>query len=161
MNIIVMRHGPAEDRSLSGADRERCLTHPGRQVVRNVAELLIKQGRVPSRILTSPFVRAVQTAELVSHYAPPSTLVHVHPKLVPNQDLYPVLTELSGLEDETILLVSHEPSLSQLIDDILDGDWNHHFQSGMMIGLQTQPNSFSVRLEFQIDPIQVRWTAID
>src|SRR6202012_1422222 len=60
-----MRHGPAEDQADSGMDSDRALTAAGRERVRNVAKLLVELEEEPVVIVTSPLVRAVQTAEIV------------------------------------------------------------------------------------------------
>lgn len=61
-----MRHGPAEDHAASGRDFDRALTASGRERVRDVARALVEGGEAPLVILTSPLVRALQTAEIVA-----------------------------------------------------------------------------------------------
>ena len=64
MKLYVMRHGPAEDHHAAG-DAARALTTSGRERVRQVAELLVTEGEAPKHIVSSPLVRALQTAEIV------------------------------------------------------------------------------------------------
>ena len=66
MKLYVMRHGPAADLAESGSDDDRALTASGRERVRGVAKALVDAQEAPLRILTSPLVRAVQTAEIVA-----------------------------------------------------------------------------------------------
>jgi phosphohistidine phosphatase len=66
MKLYVMRHGPAEDHADSGMDGDRALTANGRDRVRAVAALLVDLNEEPLSIITSPLVRAVQTAEVVA-----------------------------------------------------------------------------------------------
>jgi len=61
-----MRHGPAEDHADSGMDSDRALTVSGRERVRSVAKLLLELDEAPLVVITSPLVRAVQTAEVVA-----------------------------------------------------------------------------------------------
>ena len=66
MKLYVMRHGPAEDQAASGIDEDRALSTPGRERVRAVAKILTAEGEEPAQVVTSPLVRAVQTAEIVA-----------------------------------------------------------------------------------------------
>src|SRR6478736_9710352 len=65
MRLYVMRHGPAVDDAPSGRDDDRELTASGRRRVRAVAQALLEAGELPRVILSSPLVRALQTAEIV------------------------------------------------------------------------------------------------
>src|SRR5271155_3406021 len=66
VRLYIMRHGPAEDHAASGRDFDRALTASGRERVRDVARALVEGGEAPLVILTSPLVRALQTAEIVA-----------------------------------------------------------------------------------------------
>ena len=66
MKLYVMRHGPAADDSPSGRDADRALTPAGRERVTLVAKALTEGGEEPFAILSSPLVRAVETAEIVA-----------------------------------------------------------------------------------------------
>src|SRR5215207_5369 len=61
-----MRHGPAEDSSPTGRDGDRALTPDGRERTRAVARALIAENEAPLTIVSSPLVRALQTAEIVA-----------------------------------------------------------------------------------------------
>lgn len=62
MLLVLMRHGIAEDGT---PDEDRALTDQGRKRVRQVARLLGKFDVIPNIVLSSPRVRAIQTAEEV------------------------------------------------------------------------------------------------
>ncbi|MBM4283082.1 MAG: phosphohistidine phosphatase SixA, partial [Deltaproteobacteria bacterium] len=68
MRVTLFRHGLAHDRSdpACPADPERALTDEGKKKTRRAAKGLGVVGCRPTRILTSPYVRARQTAELVA-----------------------------------------------------------------------------------------------
>ena len=66
MKLYVMRHGPAQDDSPSGRDADRALTPSGRERVAAVAKSMLAEGEAPFSILSSPLVRAVETAEVVA-----------------------------------------------------------------------------------------------
>lgn len=67
MILLLMRHGVAEDVTVGdgAADAARALTPKGRDRVIDMANFLQRMGLVPTHLLSSPRVRAVQTAELV------------------------------------------------------------------------------------------------
>ena len=77
---------------------------------------MLKQGVEPSLILTSPLIRAVQTAEILAE-----TLGYIGPLLVREelgpgfdmQKLQALLNEFQSADE--VVLVGHEPDLSGLI----------------------------------------------
>lgn len=121
MLLYVLRHGIAEDESPTGADGDRRLTDAGVKKTRKVLESLAK--RLPKKdhpqlILTSPLVRARQTAELAA--AVFAVNLDDWPVLGENDAdaILPVLDELS--EVPAAMIVGHEPSLSTLIETLCD-----------------------------------------
>ena len=69
MNLFLLRHGLAVDRSAPGynkKDADRPLTPKGKQRLWRVAEAMEEMELEFDIILTSPFVRALQTAEIVA-----------------------------------------------------------------------------------------------
>ncbi len=68
MLLYLMRHGIAIDREDPGCppEAERFLTSEGVQKTREVARGLAAMGIDPDDFLSSPLVRAVQTAEIVA-----------------------------------------------------------------------------------------------
>ena len=80
MNLYIMRHAEAEDEAESGDDEARPLTVRGRERTRDAAGGLRALGVRFEAILTSPLLRAAETAGLVAdEYAnnppPQSTLL--------------------------------------------------------------------------------------
>ncbi len=63
---LVIRHGAAEDRAASGLDADRALTAEGRRAMADVARGLAATGPTPAVILSSPFTRAKETADIVA-----------------------------------------------------------------------------------------------
>ena len=64
MQIYVFRHGIAEDAEIGQSDSERRLTPKGITKLRKILERARGAGVSPDEILTSPYVRAVETAEV-------------------------------------------------------------------------------------------------
>ncbi len=68
MKVFFLRHAEAEDAAAS--DFERRLTSTGRQQARRVGTFCLRNEFVPEIILTSPLVRAEQTAQIVAQVLP-------------------------------------------------------------------------------------------
>jgi phosphohistidine phosphatase len=113
MEIYLLRHGIAEDRSPSGADAARRLTDDGRQKLRRVLERASGAKVRPSLILTSPLVRAVQTAEMAAEILRYTGALLQTKALAPEASPQELWNELRSHRDEdAILLAGHEPLFS-------------------------------------------------
>ncbi len=121
VELYLIRHGVAVDRGTPGVpDAKRPLTEEGVQRVRGVARGLQRLGIRPQRIYTSPWLRAVQTAEWLSaelEVEPPKPVDAMVPA-APKSRLMTVLSEESAL---SIALVGHESHLSQLLSYLITG----------------------------------------
>jgi len=108
---VLVRHGTAE--AAARRDRERALTLEGRRESRELGERLSREGFAPELVITSPFVRAVQTAELVAAALGPLGPMRVSRALRPDCDAGGVVELLAALDGiERVMLVAHEPILS-------------------------------------------------
>lgn len=113
MEIYLLRHGIAEDRSPSGSDAARRLTDEGRQKLRRVLERASTAKVRPSLILTSPLLRAVQTAEMAAGILRYTGALQQTDALLPESSPQKVWDELRSCHDEdAILLAGHEPLFS-------------------------------------------------
>ncbi|OFW41928.1 MAG: phosphohistidine phosphatase SixA [Acidobacteria bacterium RIFCSPLOWO2_12_FULL_60_22] len=115
--IFFMRHGIAVQRGvpLASDDDARPLTAKGKKRVEQVAAGLRKLGYEPDWIVTSPLVRATETAEIVATCFPTRVPVDVCAALRPggsSEDLFSFLTR--HRDRRKVLLVGHEPDLSEL-----------------------------------------------
>ena len=66
MEIYLLRHGLAEDQAPAGRDGDRRLTDEGRTKLHRVMARAHTAGVNPALILSSPLVRAMQTAEIAA-----------------------------------------------------------------------------------------------
>ena len=64
MELYVFRHGIAEISGPGQSDSARALTDQGRKKVAEVVKTARRAGFQPSLIVSSPYVRAIQTAEV-------------------------------------------------------------------------------------------------
>jgi phosphohistidine phosphatase len=120
MELYLFRHGIAEDGKPLSPDSERALTEEGRRKVADVIRTAKRAGVDPSLIISSPYKRAVETAQIAAeglHYK--GDLVQT-PALVPHGHPEKVWSELRDYREETaILLAGHEPLLSHLVAYLL------------------------------------------
>lgn len=119
MNLWVLRHGQAESRAASDAQRE--LTEHGREQVRASAAHL--QGVPVQAIIASPYLRTQQTAALVREVLGFTPEVITVPWLTPNSDPGEVIAQLESLPWECLLLVSHQPLVGALIGFLQHGHY--------------------------------------
>jgi phosphohistidine phosphatase len=109
--IILVRHAEAEDRALGTPDPERRLVPAGRRAARATGKALHALKAAPACVVTSPYPRAYETAELVaSALAVP--LVEDGAVLGIEAGDVPGLIERHG---DDLLLVGHDPDFSALV----------------------------------------------
>lgn len=111
MKLWVLRHGEAEPRANSDAER-RLTVHGREQVLHSAARLL---GEPLQAIIASPYVRAQQTAALVQGALGFVEPVRTVSWLTPDNDPRQVIAELDRLGLEHVLLVSHQPLVGALV----------------------------------------------
>ncbi|WP_312391049.1 phosphohistidine phosphatase SixA [Pseudomonas sp.] len=111
MKLWILRHGEAEPRANS--DAERRLTSHGREQVLYSAALLL--GQPLQAILVSPYVRAQQTAALVQETLDFPQPLRTVAWLTPESSVREAITELEQLGFEHVLLVSHQPLVGALV----------------------------------------------
>lgn len=123
MEIYLLRHGIAVERTVGSKDRERSLTPKGRKKVVSIAGHLRQLGVTFDAILSSPFARARETAELVAANIKFKGEVQFSGNLLPGGDPKSLAKELKerSVEAKTMLLVGHEPDLSHLASYLLTG----------------------------------------
>lgn len=157
MELYILRHGLAEERSHSGRDRDRALTPDGRERTRSAGKALRKMDAGFDLVLSSPFVRAWQTAEIVVEELGCGNKLQKCEALssgAPIEEVFDALKKVEG-NYQSVLLVGHEPDLSQLISALLSGgpDLAITMKKGGLAKLScmtTDPGS--ARLEWLLTP---------
>ncbi|MDE3198230.1 MAG: phosphohistidine phosphatase SixA [Acidobacteriota bacterium] len=116
MELYLFRHGIAEDGKAAGPDSERQLTDEGRKKAAEVARLARKSGVTPSLILTSPYIRARQTARVAAEEMDYEGQIVTIESLVPHgspEAVWADIRDYSGAD--SVLLAGHEPLMSRLV----------------------------------------------
>ncbi|HZO56293.1 MAG TPA: phosphohistidine phosphatase SixA [Bryobacteraceae bacterium] len=121
MDLYLLRHGIAENGRPGMPDAERELTPEGRKKLREVMRVARAAGVQPDYVLTSPYARALQTAEIAAQILEYSgELLHTQ-ALVPHSRPELVWDEVRIHRDAAqLLLVGHEPLFSNLASFLLD-----------------------------------------
>lgn len=143
MDLFLIRHAIAEDRRAGLPDGERQLTDTGRRRFEQMVEDLERGNIHFDRVYTSPWTRAVQTAEL----------------LAPVTDGKPIATEglartpdpafFASLDGDIVACVGHEPWMSDTLALLTTGDpqgtWIR-FKKGAIAWLRGEPAPASMHL---------------
>ena len=116
MQIYLFRHGIAEDGKPGRPDSERALTDEGRAKLRRVLKRARTADVTPSLILSSPFRRAVETAEVaVEVFRYEGEIVRSR-AFVPEASPKLAWEEIRAhSKEESVLIASHEPLMSSLM----------------------------------------------
>jgi phosphohistidine phosphatase len=118
MEIYIVRHGDAIDRNdpQITSDAMRWLTDEGRDEVAVSARLLEKVGVKPDLVLSSPMVRARQTAEIICDRIGPAAGPLSSEHLVYGGSLAGVLDDIVQHGKPTsVVLAGHMPSVGALV----------------------------------------------
>lgn len=161
MKVYVMRHGPAEDDSPTGRDADRALTASGRDRTRSVARALAEGDESPVTIISSPLVRALQTAEIVAAVAGVDQ-VEVRREMAPGGDSVALLGELVRAEKRRVMVVGHEPDLSMLVHRLVGKAPDQGILKAMVVGVRCEPDAqqakgYGAKLRFVLDPKTLAW----
>jgi phosphohistidine phosphatase len=126
MELYILRHAIAVARGTEGArqDSDRPLTDKGASKLRRVVRGMNALGLSFDLILTSPYLRARQTAEIVAQAMDAEEKLERSRHLAPDGDPRALIAEIASRSaaSASILVVGHEPSLSQLISVLVSGD---------------------------------------
>jgi phosphohistidine phosphatase len=111
VRLLLVRHGIAAAREDGGPDAARALTGEGRARMQRGARGLRRLVPRLDCIATSPLLRALQTAEILSGAYAGVEIVEAA-CLIPGADLGELARWLSSREQEALAVVGHEPDLS-------------------------------------------------
>ena len=121
MDIFLLRHGIAEDAHAGQPDSERALTREGRDKLKRVLKRAREGGAAPTLILSSPYRRAVETAEIAAESLDYRGEIVRTQALAPNASPGDAWNEIRSRRGEDgVLLASHEPLMSALLAHLLN-----------------------------------------
>jgi phosphohistidine phosphatase len=118
MKLHLFRHGIAIDREdpACPSDHDRFLTPKGIAKTQAAAHGMRALGLKPNVIMTSPLLRAVQTAEIACEVLGfPVKKLRQSESLAADAKPADLFEELSGLKAEEVICVGHAPNLDEVI----------------------------------------------
>jgi phosphohistidine phosphatase len=121
MQLFIVRHAIAEEAEPGQADAERKLTTEGKKKLKQVVKGLRGLDVSFSRVLTSPWTRAIQTAKLLG---PINDGLPLSTELLTKSPSAELLNALAEGTDRTAV-VGHEPWLGELVGWLAFGDMRH------------------------------------
>ena len=124
VDLYLIRHGLAGEHGTYANDDERPLTEEGKKKTRQVANRLREFGLQFDRMLTSPLVRARQTADILLDVGLTNQLDE-SVYLAPGGDIMAWLDWLQAhdeLNHTSLALVGHEPSLTEWAETLVWGE---------------------------------------
>jgi phosphohistidine phosphatase len=125
MKIYLVRHSNAVDAGSPGYedDSTRPLTEAGRDKMTWIARALKGLGLKPDLVVSSPYVRARETAEILAKMVKYKNDLVLSEALVPMGRPEDIVTEIAeNYAVDQLVLVGHEPCLSTLLGFLTAGN---------------------------------------
>lgn len=160
VRLYLVRHAIAEERGPAWPDdTQRPLTRQGRAGMRRAVRGLRDLGVELDVVVTSPLVRARQTADIVVRGLEPTPVLVESSSLAPGQPHSAVLRALEPYRrGRAVALVGHEPDLGILAAFLLGASQPVAFKKGGVCCLEcsTLPPDGNVRLLWHATPRMLR-----
>lgn len=137
MRLFLLRHGRAEP--FQSNDASRALVASGREDVRAILTRQRDKLNAVSNIWVSPYVRARQSAEIAREVLGlPAECEQVSDLIVPEARISHLVDALyqSGLE--SVLLVSHQPLASMLLDALCGPSDEHDMRTASLAAVELE-----------------------
>ncbi len=152
VELYFLRHGIAEDHSATGRDADRCLTEEGREKLRKVLKRAASAGVQPSLIVSSPYKRALETAEIAaSQLVYKGEILRVG-SLTPDSSPPALWSAIRDhLDQPSILLAGHEPLFSATVAWLLGSTRSMvEFRKGALVRIDIPGSSPQGVLQWMI-----------
>jgi len=154
--IYLVRHGVAEERGDAWPDdAKRPLTDDGMSRMRKSVRGLARVGVSCDVVLTSPLVRARQTAEIVAAGLTPRPSLVTVDSLAPDGSFAAVIADLEKYARKArIALVGHEPNIGELAARLIGSRHAVEFKKGAVcrVDLEALPPSGPGQLRWLLTP---------
>jgi phosphohistidine phosphatase len=155
LNIYLVRHGTAENKTKLGKDFDRNLVDEGKDEMRKTAMNLKKLVPSIDFIISSPLNRAVQSAEIIKKEFDFDKEIILEEKLSPGSKTENLIEIANQLEAEDIMFVCHEPDISVHISNLISSSGiKVYFKRGAMVSIyfDGKVRLYAGILEFLIPP---------
>jgi phosphohistidine phosphatase len=146
MFIYIARHAWAGERGDPRwpDDSLRELTPEGIERYSEVVKLLAERGFAPERIVTSPYIRCRQTADIIAKYVDGKPKVDELEALEPGSDLDPLIEWTNEHGGKDVCWVGHSPDVERLAAELLgDGAGRIRFAKGAVAAISFEGDTAS------------------
>ncbi|TDO22753.1 SixA phosphatase family protein [Pedobacter duraquae] len=122
--LIIVRHGKAENQHPDGSDFERNLTERGRNNSAEMAERMKIRALIPDYLLSSPAPRALQTCEIFAEVWNMDKQAITTDESIYEAPLKALLKAVNALPDSSVkaAMFGHNPGVAQLALTLTDAD---------------------------------------
>ncbi len=152
--LVLLRHGIAEDRDGSKPDAERELTEAGHKRMKEIGRGLAELFPKAELIISSPLVRARQTAEwVVRSYKDVS--MELSDAMATDSDVTKFRRLVDSLTLRRVILVGHEPTISTFMLALTGISGEIELKKGGCYGVRLAPDGAG-RLEWMLPPRAMR-----
>lgn len=135
MRLFVLRHGRAEP--FQANDASRALVASGREDVRQILTRQRKAMGTISEVWVSPYLRARQSAEIAHEVLElPAQCERVSDLIVPEANVSDLIDALYLCELDSVLLVSHQPLVSTLLDTLCGPTDAHDMRTASLAAVE-------------------------
>jgi phosphohistidine phosphatase len=162
MDLYIIRHGIAVEAGAPGFehDSQRPLTEKGREKMQSIATGLRALGVDFDQILSSPYLRAWETAKILADVFKIKDKLAFSEYLVPMDFVEQLIDEIiEKYPVGSLAVVGHEPTLSALISTLLAGnpDLMINMKKGGVccLKLDLQGRERRAMLEWLLNPAQL------
>ncbi len=150
MKLVLVRHAAAVDRVSDISEEARYLTPEGRVFFRKTARTMLKNGIEPALIVSSPLLRAVQTADILAETLAYNGPLVVRNELRPGFDAHGLDKLLHDYQSaDELVLVGHEPDLSALVAFLMSLGGGFKFNKGAAVKLKIDPADLPASTAFK------------
>lgn len=154
-NLYILRHGIAVPHGLPDvADDDRPLTPKGESRMREIGKGLARLDLGIERIMTSPLPRARRTAEIAAEALKLGDSPEDAEILRSGADPTVIRNWLRGRSESRLMIVGHNPELSDLVDRLVLGDAN-----AMLVDLKKGGVAALVQVGGLSDRYRIEWIA--
>jgi phosphohistidine phosphatase len=137
LELYFLRHAHAGNpEEWAGDDAERPLSQKGRRQAERLGRFLARSGFQPDVVVTSPKVRAAQTAELFA--AALGARIETDDRLGGPLDLGAVAGLLADSGGNKVVLVGHDPDFSDLTAELVGAEYMP-LKKGTLVRLDITP----------------------
>jgi len=151
-----MRHGQANP--MGSIDSERKLTEQGFSEVKVMAQWINVANLSLENIFVSPYVRAQQTANTVLNGLNASPLLTTLDFITPSgnaKDVHNYIDGMSGMDEQSLLIVSHMPLVSYLVAELTLGHHSPIFQTAAIAQIDYDVEKMTGKLVKLISPFDL------